>query len=86
MSGIDDVLDTDLLSEFYCDGVDTLCKGGLQRHRVAGEVAIGVGRCPGDFLLLASIVDLHGEIAVPTTVAGRETLIHGFGIDKELER
>ena len=83
---VDDVLDAHFLSQFDGDGVDTLCEGHLQGHRVAREIAVGIRRGPGCLLLLRRIPDLHCEVGVVAAVAGRETLIHRLGIDEEFER
>ena len=83
---IGDILDTNLLAYLHGDGVDTLCEGHLQGHGVASEVAVGIGGCPSGFLFLSRIPGFHGEIGVYTTVTRSQALVHGLGIDEELER
>ncbi len=78
-----DAVDTYFLSKFDSHGVDALCKGSLQWHGVAGEVAVGIGGCP--CYLLAVVHHLHGKVGVDTAVAWGQSLVHGFGIDEELE-
>ena len=80
-----DVADAHLLTKTYGNGVDALGEGGLQRNGVAREAAVGIGGPPDGGLVLLLVVNLHLYVFVAALVAGRESLVHGLGIDEQLE-
>ena len=83
VGSIHDVVDAALLSQTDGYGVDTHGKGLLQGDVRTREVAVGIGGSPGN--LLAVIHHLHREEFILAVVAGGDALIHGFGVDEELE-
>ena len=71
------------LAQSGCDAVGALCEGQLQAHAGTGIVAAGVVWCPlldGSF---DGVVD--GVPLIDAAVTGFEALVHGLGIDEELE-
>ena len=83
MRGVSDVADADFLTNLHGNRIDTLSEGYLQRHRVTGEITVGIGRRPSYFLTF--IHHLHGKITVAATVTRRKSLVHCFGIDEKFE-
>ena len=66
-------------------GVDTLGESTAQGYGVAGEVAVGIRRCPRLHLVGLVVLDLHAEVFVAALVAGRKSLVDGLSVDEELE-
>ena len=83
MRGVSDVADANFLTNLHGNRIDTLSESYFQRHRVTGEIAVGIGRRPSHFLTF--IHHLHGKITVAATVTRRKSLVHCFGIDEKFE-
>ena len=81
----DDVLHTQLDAQTYRHGVQTASKGLLQGDGVTGETLAGILGAPDGFRVVLRVVDGDAHALVAPLVAGTETLVHGFGVDKELE-
>ena len=67
----------------HCHTVDTLGESTLERHLHSSEISVGIMRSPdGGFIVHGIRI---GQIGIQTAVARCEPLVHGLGIDKELE-
>ena len=85
MSGLNDALDAHFLPQSNSHRVDALGKSRTQWHRVAREISVGVARPPSHFLAFLLVPHVQRDELIASFVARRETLVHGFGIDEELE-
>ena len=81
----DDVLHTQLDAQTHRHGVQTPGKGLLQGNGVAGEALAGILGAPDGFRVVLRVVNGDAHTLVAALVAGTEPLVHGFGVDKELE-
>ena len=85
VSSLYDVGNAHFLSQSDGYTVYALRKSGEQWHTVAREIAVCIGWSPTYHFLFLTVVNVHCEIFVATTVAGRNATVHGFGIYEKFE-
>ena len=83
--GLHNIGDTHFLSQLDSNRIDALRKGGTQRYVGIREMSVGVMGLPYLGSIALAVIHLHPYIGILARIGGGQSLLHGGGINKELE-
>ena len=83
IGSLGDIVYAALHAHAHSHRVEAHGKGTLERNLFVGEISVGIVRSP-HFGFTCNGID-ESDVGVRTMVDGIESLVHGLGIDKELE-